>query len=190
MDVRVAVAILIGLAVLAVIAVWVYQRLRSERLRRRFGPEYDRLVAARGDRRQAESELEARRRRVRSLHLRELDSGTRARFADSWRSVQATFPDDPNGAVRAADRLVLETLEACGYPVLSADAEQQAADLSVHHARVVDDYRRARETAALAETGRATTEDLRQTMISYRTILEDLLGERARKWEMRHDRAA
>ncbi len=167
---------------------WAYQRWRTDRLRRQFGPEYDRTLSEQANRRRAEAELEARARRVEILHIRELDPKDRARFAEAWRSVQARFAEDPKGAVAKADRLVGEVMQARGYPV--GTFEQCAADISVHHPRVVEEYRRAHEIALCAEHGQASTEDLRQATMCYRALLEELLGARIATWEARDERAA
>ena len=188
MDIRMAVAILIGVLVVVTIIVWIFQRQRTTRLERQFGPEYDRLLATHPSRRRVEAELEARCQRVEALHLHELDAARRRQFLHAWESAQARFADDPRGAVGGAARLVEETLEAEGYSVNSFD--QCMADLSVHHAYVAEDYRTAREISARAERGGASTEDLRQAMIFYRALFEDVVGERIRKQEAHHERAA
>jgi hypothetical protein len=188
MNIRVAVAILIGVVLVVMIIVWIYQRQRTTRLQRQFGPEYDRLLAGHRSRRRVEAELEARCQRVKALHLHELDAAKRRELLGAWESAQARFADDPRGAVAAAARLVEEALEAQGYSVGSVD--QCMADLSVHHAYAAEDYRTAREISARAERGGASTEDLRQAMIFYRALFEDVLGERIRKQEAHHERAA
>ena len=159
MDTRtVAVIIIVGLILLTGIAVWAYRRRRSARLRSRFGPEYDHVLNDMASRRRAEAELEARLLRVSALHIRELDAKKRAQLAESWQPIQTRFADDPKGAVSAADRLVTEAMQARGYPVGSLD--QSVNDMSVHHAHVIDDYRRAREITARADLGQVGTEDL------------------------------
>jgi hypothetical protein len=190
MDTRTTVAVifLVGFALLAAIAVWAYQRRRSARLRWRFGPEYDRALSDCASRRRAEAELEARVRRVSALHIRELDAKKRAQLAGAWQPIQMRFADDPKGAVSAADRLVGEAIQERGYPVGSLD--QCLADMSVHHAHVIDDYRRAREITERADRGQASTEDLRQAMICYRAFFEDLLGERIDGQDVRTAQAA
>ncbi|HET8575884.1 MAG TPA: hypothetical protein VFO18_02205 [Methylomirabilota bacterium] len=189
MDTRLVTAlIVIGLVLLIAIGLWAYRRRRSARLRRQFGPEYDRMLQQLGSRRRAEAELETRVRRVSALHVRELDLKDRARLAEAWRSVQLRFADDPSGAVAAADRLVVEAMDARGYPVSRLD--QCVADISVHHAHVLDDFRRAREIASRDDREQTSTEDLRQAMIGYRALFEDLLGERVGGRQARDDRAA
>ena len=188
MTVRLAVVILVGVAVMALIVILTYQERRTSRLRRQFGPEYDRVLDERRSRVRAEAELEARRRRVRVLHLRVLDAGSRADLVKAWQAIQARFADDPRESVVAADHLVTTTLSAIGYPLQAPD--QRLADMSVHHAYVLDDYRTAREIAARAERGPVGTEDLRQSIICYRALLEDVVGEWLGKRESLQERAA
>lgn len=168
--------VLIAVIVVAVaFAVVMYiQRQRSRRLRDRFGPEYNRLVQDRGNQRKAEQELADRQKRVEKLHLRELNRGEIDRFAGSWSAIQTQFVDAPREAVAKADTLVREVMEARGYPM--GDFEQRAADISVDHPDVVSHYRTAHDLAGRDASGKATTEDLRQAMVHYRALFEDLLG--------------
>jgi len=171
--------IIIALCVIAVVAAVagaVQQRQRA-RLRDTFGPEYDRTVEARGDRREAEKELAGRYQRRQSLDIRDLPEDQRARYAEDWRGVQARFVDAPADAVREADTLVAAVMRERGYPV--ADFEQRAADVSVDHPGVVDNYRRAHDISQRSAAGRASTEDLRQAMVHYRALFDELLGSRA-----------
>ena len=189
MDMRVVTAmILLGFIVLIGISLWAYRRRRTDRLRSRFGREYERTVRDRAGRAGAEAELEARVERVETLHVRELDSKDRARLAEAWKSVQTQFADDPQGAAAAADHLVGEAMQARGYPV--GTPEQCVADISVHHAHVVDDYRRAREITSRADRGQASTEELREAMICYRALFAELTGTHNGGREVRDDRAA
>jgi hypothetical protein len=165
-------------AVVIVAVVWlVLSRRRSDQLRERFGPEYDHALSKEGNARRAERVLEARAKRVEALHIRPLVPEDAARFDASWRGVQARFVDDPKGAVTEADRLVGEVMTARGYPV--GDFEQRVADISVDHPDVVVNYRAAREIALLHARGQASTEDLRQAMVHYRSLFRDLLETRA-----------
>jgi hypothetical protein len=165
-------------AVVIVALVWmVLSRRRSDQLRERFGAEYERAVKTEGNARRAERELEARAKRVEALHIRPLTAEDAARFDTSWRTVQARFVDDPKGAVTEADRLVGEAMAERGYPV--GDFEQRVADISVDHPDVVMNYRAARDIAVLHSRGQASTEDLRQAMVHYRSLFRDLLEARA-----------
>jgi hypothetical protein len=160
--------------ILISVIVWItLSRVRSQRLRQRFGPEYERTIRTEGNVRKAEAALEARAKRVARLHIHPLNSTDAQRFDAAWRAVQARFVDDPRGAVTEADRLVGEVMAARGYPV--GDFEQRVADVSVDHADVVMNYRAAREIALHHAEGKATTEDLRQAMVHYRALFRDLL---------------
>ena len=155
------------------VAYIVQQRKRSEQLRTRFGPEYERVVRETGSVAAAEARLHARQTRVERLHIHPLQPDDAARFAAAWKNVQARFVDDPKGAVTEADRLVGELMNARGYPV--GEFDQQVDDISVDHPSVVMNYRAARDIAQDHERGRATTEDLRQAMVHYRALFTELL---------------
>lgn len=155
------------------------QRERSKRLRSKFGPEYDRLVDRYGNQRKAEDDLLHRQKRVEKLHLRDLDHAQAERFADAWRAEQARFVDSPRDAVANADRLVQDLMKTRGYPM--GDFEQRAADISVDHPQVVENYRAAHDIAVRDSRGQATTEDLRQAMVYYRALFEDLLNSHVRE---------
>jgi len=174
MNNPVLVVLVIALIVVIGVAIWLYmQKRRTETLRSDFGPEYDRAVHEHHDRRAAERELEERRERVEQLHIQPLPAAERDRFAERWRSVQAQFVDDPNDATTEVDHLVGEVMQARGYPV--GDFEQRAADVSVNHPRVVEHYRAAHAIALRNQRDGAETEDLRQAMVHYRALFEDLL---------------
>ncbi|HEX7980293.1 MAG TPA: hypothetical protein VF461_16905 [Gemmatimonadaceae bacterium] len=170
------VLIVAAVAVLAVVGWMVWQRRRSDALRAQYGPEYDRAVRQMGGKGRAESELVKRQERVEQLDIRPLSASQRMDYEDRWRAIQSKFVDDPRGAVSAADGLVEEVMKARGYPV--ANFDQRAADLSVHHPRVVENYRAARDIALRHRRGEATTEDLRQAMVYYRVLFQDLLEDR------------
>ncbi len=173
-------ALIIGLAVIVItgiVVVWVLvQKRRTARLRTQFGgSEYDRAVKEDGSRRHAEAGLNDRTARVESLNIRPLATGDRARFLESWRRVEARFVDGPGGAVTEADQLLGDVMSTRGYPV--SDFEQRAADISVDHPLVLENYRKAHEIALRQRKGQTNTEDLRQAMIHYRTLFEELIGE-------------
>jgi hypothetical protein len=188
MDQVTMIALVVGVALVALVGWYLWQRRRSEELRARYGPEYERAVHEVGDRRRAESELVRRQERVEHLQIRTLTAEQRGGYLQQWRAVQARFVDDPKAAVTNADRLVEDVMKARGYPV--ADFDQRAADLSVHHPRVVDNYRSARDIAHRHRRGEATTEDLRQAMVYYRELFEDLLEDRENAGERAAARAA
>jgi hypothetical protein len=171
--------VIIAVVVIAVAAIAVLaarRKRRTEGLRSKFGgDEYARAVKEDGGRRHAEAGLDKRTKRVEGFHVRPLAPGDRARFEESWRKVQAQFVDGPAVAVAGADQLLKDVMSARGYPV--SDFEQRAADISVDHPLVMENYRKAHEIALRQTKGQASTEDLRQAMIHYRTLYEELVGE-------------
>ncbi len=168
----VVMAVVVVLAALAL--AWTYmQRQRRVRLREQFGPEYDRTLREVGTPEKAEAILDARARRVEKLKIRPLSREQSESFSREWRRVQGLFVDDPDGAVAAADRLVTQVMSARGYPI--DDFETRAADLSVDHPRVVENYRVARALALRRERSEAGTEELRQAVVNYRALFNDLL---------------
>jgi hypothetical protein len=167
-----AVVVIVAIA----LAVWAAMRKRrTDSLRRQFGPEYDRTVDRADNSREGESDLEQRRRRRAALDIRPLAPGAATRYAEEWRAVQARFVDDPPGAVAQADTLVTRVMHERGYPM--DDFDQRAADVSVDHPDVVDDYRSAHDISTRSSNGQAETEDLRQAMVHYRALFEQLLEE-------------
>jgi hypothetical protein len=168
------VIILIVLVALAGAAAFLYmQKRRSEKLKSRFGPEYDRTVRETGDRTRAERALEKRAERIEKYHIRPLAAEDRDALSKDWTRTQALFVDDPAAAVREADRVICDVMRRRGYPML--DFDQRAEDLSVEHPQVVRNYRAAHDIAMANEQGKASTEDLRQAMVYYRELFEDLL---------------
>jgi hypothetical protein len=168
--------IIVAIVVLVVVAIVVIatQRRRSQALRDRFGPEYDRTVRTTGSQQRAEAELAQRQKRYKHLDIRPLTPGARDRYADSWRSVQGRFVDEPGVAVGEADRLVNEVMRDRGYP--PDDPQNRMDDLSVEHATVLGNYRTATAIAQRNARGEATTEELRVALVSYRALFADLLG--------------
>jgi hypothetical protein len=174
---QIAIVIAVAVIVAAGIAIWHFSRKRrTERLRTQFGgAEYARTLKEGGSRRQAEAVLDKRADRVEALHIRPLASGDRARFVESWGRIQARFVDSPGSAVTDADQLLGDVMSTRGYPI--SDFEQRAADISVDHPLVLANYRIAHQSALRQTRGQASTEDLRQAMIHFRTLFEELVGE-------------
>ncbi|MGV9599149.1 hypothetical protein ACWDR1_21005 [Streptosporangium sandarakinum] len=168
--------VVIAVAVVAIIAVGYFMtgQQRRRRLRDRFGPEYDRAVRERESRQEAEQELLAREQRFSSLDIRPLDPGTRDAYARKWTEVQERFVDAPGFAVTEADHLVTSVMAERGYP--TDDFEQRLSDLSVEHGRTLDHYRQAHEISNRAARTEASTEELRQAMVHYRVLFEELLS--------------
>ncbi|MEV8631294.1 hypothetical protein AB0395_06525 [Streptosporangium sp. NPDC051023] len=167
------VAVIVVVAIVAV-GYAVLRQQRRHRLRDRFGPEYDRTVQERENRREAEQELLAREQRFSSLDIRPLDAGTRDGYAQKWMEVQERFVDAPGFAVTEADHLVTSVMAERGYP--TEEFEQRLSDLSVTHGRTLDHYRLAHEISSRAARKEASTEELRQAMVHYRALFEELLG--------------
>lgn len=170
------IAAIVGVILVVAVLAWLYVRKRRKttaELHERFGPEYERAVLEHGSERKAEAKLADRRTRVEKLNIRDLDPMEHERFTKQWASVQSRFVDSPKGAVAEADDLVSSLMKTRGYPV--SDFEQRAADISVDHPRVVENYRSAHEIALRVGKDAATTEDLRTAMINYRSLFEDLM---------------
>jgi hypothetical protein len=165
--------------VLGLVAAAISRNRRTHALQDRFGPEYDRTVEDRGDRRDAERELREREKEHEELEIQPLSEAARRRYSDEWQRIQSQFVDDPEGAVRAGDRLVQQAMGERGYPVDDGDFEARAATLSVDHGDVVQDFRRGHDLWLRYDRGEGSTEDLRQAMVHYRSLFERLLeGER------------
>ena len=173
MDTGVLIVILVGLLVIAALVVLVARQRRTRGLRQRFGPEYERTIARAGDQRTAESELVSREARRRELTIVALEPDARARYREAWRATQGKFVDNPTVATREADVLVAQVMRDRGYPV--EDFEQRAADVSVDHPQVAENYRAAHAVYQANERGLASTDDLRQAFVHYRSLFAQLL---------------
>jgi hypothetical protein len=166
------------LAIVLVLAAWMYMsRRRRERLRERFGPEYERTLRETGDEARAEKVLEDRAKKVASFRIRILDRDEATRYREAWRRVQARFVDQPGEAVIDADRLIADVMHSRGYP--ATDAATRPDLLSVEHAATVEHYRAAHDIVQRGERGAADTEDLRQAMVHYQALFADLVGAEA-----------
>ena len=174
-DPKVIVAIVAAILIIAMVAL-LYMRKRKKTtadLHQKFGPEYERAVLEHGSERKAEAKLADREKRVEKLDIRDLEPMEQERFTKQWGSVQSRFVDSPKGAVAEADDLVSSVMKTRGYPV--SDFEQRAADISVDHPRVTENYRSAHEIALRVGKGAGTTEDLRTAMLHYRSLFEELV---------------
>jgi hypothetical protein len=165
--------LLVVVAAALIVGIVLWQRERSLRLRKKYGDEYERAVHTTGDKRRAELELEKREKRVKEFKLHPLTADQQRSFEQKWLSVQAFFVDEPSRAVQEANQLIKDVMRTRGYEV--GNFEQRAADLSVHYPRLVRNYRTADEIAGRNAKGSANTEDLRQAMVCYRELFEDLL---------------
>ena len=183
MNPTVIALIVIAALILIGIAVMVMRSRERERLQKQFGPEYERQVdEAGGSRLKAESALLKREKRIEKLDIKPLPPEQRDAFAADWREVQARFVDDPERSIALADALVAEVMGARGYPI--EDFEQRAADISVEHPGLVENYRKAHEIAVRHSHGQANTDDLRAAFIDYRSLFDELL--RAETAELAH----
>jgi len=166
--------IVIGALVLVGAVGWLMaMRRRTEHLRDQFGPEYNRVVSDADSKREAERELAARESRREQLDIKPLRPESRARYTEEWKSLQAEFVDEPRRSVARADSLLQNLMHERGYPVEKFD--QRAADLSVDHPKVVENYREGHRLATLGAGDRAETEDLRQAMRHFRALFEELV---------------
>ncbi|MEO6797099.1 MAG: hypothetical protein ABI401_13100 [Candidatus Dormibacter sp.] len=172
-TVMVIVAVVVLIVVIALISM-IVRRGRSQRLKSRFGPEYERTMQETGNRTKAEKDLESRQKRREQLEIKPLDPGLRERYAREWHQVQADFVDAPSDAVRGADQLITQVMRERGYP--TDNFEQRSSDVSVDHPGVVEDYRTAHKMSMANRENRASTEDLRLAMTHYRSLFDDLLG--------------
>ncbi|MEP7133871.1 MAG: hypothetical protein ABI904_02955 [Chloroflexota bacterium] len=168
------IAVVLVLVVVGLILAQVFsKRNRSARLRDQFGPEYDHAVQTLGNEQKAQSVLEERQKHVEALNIHPLTASEGERYLANWAEVQSKFVDEPGQAIIDADRLIMEVMHMRAYPV--SDFDQRAADLSVTHPDFVSNYRAAREVAVKNELQQANTEDLRQAMLYYRSLFEELL---------------
>ncbi|MFI0481103.1 hypothetical protein [Actinomadura sp. 9N215] len=166
--------VIVIVAALAGAAYLAWSGARTRRLKRRFGPEYDRTVEREGGRSAAERELRSREERHEDLDLHELDPHRREQYREQWTGVQERFVDAPEAAVEQADGLVTVVMGERGYP--TRGFEEKVAHLSVEHGRTMDHYRRAHTISERAASRDASTEDLRQAMVHYRALFDELLA--------------
>ncbi|ATW48299.1 hypothetical protein [Streptomyces peucetius] len=146
-------------------------------LRRRFGPEYDRVLARHdGDAKAADRELHDRVRRHGDLTPRPLAPGVREQYDAEWAAVQERFVDSPRRAVADADQLLGRLAGDRGFPAAGRYEEQLAA-LSVHHPRHIEGYREVHRAARAGSE--PSTEGLREAMVDARDLFDDLVADRA-----------
>jgi hypothetical protein len=168
----VGIVVVVGVAIGAIAAA--NRRKKSEGLKERFGPEYERTVSLTGEPKAAEKELAERERKRKKLDIRPLPAASLDGFVTRWRAVQTAFVDHPASAVGEADVLVTEVMRERGYPV-DDDFEQQAADISVDHPSVVNNYRAAHDIYLSQQQGDVGTEAQRQAFVHYRVLFDKLL---------------
>ena len=174
MDTTSIIIVVLVVVIVGVILGLVFSRRnRSKQLHEKFGPEYDHAVEATGSEKKAQAELKERQKHVETLEIRPLTVSEHDRYLAEWTAVQSKFVDEPGQAIVDADRLIMEVMQLRGYPV--SDFDQRAADISVKYPALVTNYRGAREIADKNKLGQANTEEMRQAMIYYRSLFEELL---------------
>jgi hypothetical protein len=169
----VLVAAAVVIFALAIVIANKTSRRNTERLKQRFGPEYERTLSEAGDEKAAEKELTERERKRDDLDIRPLTPAALDGYVNRWRAVQTAFVDHPSSAVGEADLLVTEVMRERGYPV--DDFDRQAADISVDHPTVVENYRAAHDINLLQQKGDVGTEQQRQAFVHYRALFAKLL---------------
>jgi hypothetical protein len=175
LELVITIIVVLFLVAIFLVAAWAFsRRRRTEHLHRRFGSEYDHTVTTRGDRRPAESELAKREKRAKSLKIRPLGREEVDRFSEAWQGVQSRFVDQPTEAITDAENLVIEAMQARGYPAV--DFERRVDYMSVDHPRAAQNYRAVYGITQKIKSQEATTEDLRQAMTYYRELFNELLG--------------
>jgi hypothetical protein len=168
------IAVVAVLVVVGVILGLVFSpRKRSQKFQNKFGPEYDRTVQTAGNEKKAQTELNQRQKHVNKMNIRPLSVSERERYQAEWTAIQAKFVDQPGQATIEADHLIMEVMKVRAYPV--SDFDQRAADVSVNYPTLVSNYRAAREIAIKNEQHSANTEELRQALIYYRSLFDELL---------------
>lgn len=170
----VTIAAVLAILIVGVILAPAFIRSKhSKQIQEDFGTEYDHTLDALGDKKKTITELEERQKHVQSLNIHPLSDIERERYTADWGAVQSKFVDEPGQAVEAADRLIMEVMQMRAYPV--SDFEQRAADISVSYPSLVSNYRAARKIALKNKQGQANTEELRQAMMYYRSLFDELL---------------
>ena len=176
MQSNITAIIVIAAVIVAAMIIWAaLRRRRTNTLRDRFGDEYNRTLEAQGKRAKAEAMLEEREERVSKLEIRPLSAQERGDFSREWREVKAVFVDSPVEAVHHADRLLATIMRTRGYPM--ADFDRRYEDLTVDHGEVARHYRDGHEITLRHERGQSSTEDLRQAMIHFEALFDDLANE-------------
>ncbi len=187
LSILIAASVVVGVALVVVAARFVRGRSKTRRLQQHYGPEYERLVAETGDQKAAEKELTARERKRHKLDIVPLTPSAQTDFTTRWQQVQTGFVDNPATAVGVADRLVTEVMRTRGYPV--DDFDQRAADISVDHPHVVENYRSAHGIHLSARGGDVSTEQQREAFVHYRALFEELLDATAGNGTSKEEKA-
>jgi hypothetical protein len=167
----IAVAVVVAVVAAIVAISMVSFRTKTKRLKQHYGSEYERVVSETGSEKGAVRELTTRERKRDKLDIVPLTPSALSDFTTRWHEVQAGFVDNPATAVGIADGLVTEVMRQRGYPV--DDFDQRAADISVDHPQIVDNYRAAHGIHVSQQD--ADTEQQREAFVHYRALFEKLL---------------
>jgi hypothetical protein len=168
-----AASVVIVVAAVVVAARLLNSRRKTARMKQHYGREYERLVAEAGGQKAAEKELSARERKRDELEIVPLTPAALSDFTTRWSQVQTGFVDNPTTAVGVADRLITEVMRERGYPV--DDFDQRAADISVDHPQIVENYRTAHRIHLSQQDGEVSTEQQREAFVHYRALFDKLL---------------
>ncbi len=149
------------------------RRKRSQQFHDKYGPDYDRTVKTMGNEKKAQTEMDERQKHVETLNIRPLSASERDHYLAEWNTIQAKFIDQPGQATVEADHLIQQVMQMRAYPI--SDFEQRAADISINYPDLVSNYRAAREIALKNGLHQADTEELRQALVYYRSLFDELL---------------
>lgn len=172
-QILIAALVILVIAAIVVTASLASGRRKSQRLKQHYGSEYERLVTETGDAKAAEHELTTRENNRKKLDIVALSPSALSDFSNRWHQVQTGFVDNPAAAVGVADRLVTDVMRERGYPV--DDFDQRAADISVDHPQIVENYRAAHSIHLAQQRGDVDTEQQREAFVHYRALFEKLL---------------
>lgn len=176
MTTIIAIVVIVIIVLIALGVWWSARQRKVSQAQQQFGSEFDRAVEEHGGNKQAAaSDLEDRKERVEQVTIHPLTADERQQYADEWKSIQTQFVDDPGDAVTRADDLITRVMDRIGY---DANEYGQREDVvSVKYPDAVENYRKAHDIAQMQENGEASTEDLRDAMLRYRTLFEQIVGE-------------
>lgn len=165
--------VIVAVIALALLLWFFTQQRRSRKLHDRYGEEYERTVADLGKRDRAEANLLDREKRIKTLDIRPLTLAQRRDYESEWLGVKALFVDSPAEATLHGDRLLGKMMQARGYPM--ADFDRRYEDLTVENGEVARHYREGHMLAERQTRGEASTEDLRQALIHYEALFDELV---------------
>ncbi len=180
------VAIVVVLLIVAAVLAAARKKKRTQDLRGTFGDEYDRTVETSDKRRDAERDLAARKQEHEKLDIRPLSSASRQRYLSAWDGVQNRFVDNPVLALSEADALLTQLLAERGFP--TGDSRESERMLSVEHGRVLEGFRAGHAIEQANTSNRADTEQVRQGMLHFRQVFEELVSEESGEPYPRGDR--